>query len=467
MAKLASALSPKGPSVVAEHLFPFIPFSWGASFMSTSLRRKLPVTVLAIAGLLGTLLVGTASAAPTTVTGTVKTSTGVDVAGVRVAIKVGAGRAKIATTNANGQFSVNTRTGSGTIRLTNTTVNAALPQVWDIRGIATNITSNAVLNFTLPATSVVDVKVTRAGAAGAPIADAAIGQYDPAASQANSAVVLPGTAAVAPTQDFTGARTNATGDVSLRAFKDSTLGRLAARFTTTDLGATTTYAARSGIKDASVDVLFPIKVANVVEQAGNVLDSTGGGQANLEVAIRSASGQIDSSSPLTTAGGAFTTQVAPGDVFARISGSSLSSTVAPPPNIPRAFKATFDASATGTPWTVDLPATVTLTVKVENADGSPVSGAVIRPAVGSSFGEANSATLLAGGTPATLTQQVYGDGKSDAAGLTSARLFPDSNLAAFRVLKNVGGGNTRVVTVAAGTVLTSATQITVTLPPAA
>lgn len=435
--------------------------------MTAPLRYKIPVTILAIAGLLGTALVGTANAALTTVTGTVKTSTGADAAGVKVFIKVGARKAKTAVTDANGEFTINVRTGAGTIRLTNTTVKPELPQVWDIRGISTNITNNAVLNFTLPETSVVDVKVSRAGTTGAPIAGAAVGQCDTATSQANNAVVLAGTGAVTPTQDFTGATTNGTGDVSLRAFEDSTLGRLCARFTTSDLGATTTYASRSGIKDASVDLLFPIKVANVVEQAGNVRDSTAGGQADLEVAIRSASGQIDSTSPLTTAGGAFTTQVAPGDVFARISGSSLSSTIAPPNNIPRAFKATFDAAATGTPWTVNLPATVTLTVKVENADGSPVSGAVIRPAVGNSFGAANSATLLSGGTPATLTQQVFGDVKSDATGLTSARLFPDSNLGAFRVLKNVGGGNTRVVTVSAGTVLTSSSQITVTLPPAA
>jgi len=435
--------------------------------MTASLRRKLPVTALVVAGLLGTALVGTAAAAPTTITGTVKTATGANVAGVKVSVKVGAGQAVNATTNATGQFSMNVQTGSATIELSPTTANAALPQVWSIKGVSASITSAAVLNFSLPATSAVSVDVARSGTGGAAIAGAAVSQCDPAVSQANSAVVLPGTTAVAPTQDFTGAVTNASGDVTLQAFKDSTLGRLCARFSTTDNGAVTTYAARSGIKDASVDLLFPIKVPTVAEQAGTVKDNTGSGKAGLKVAIRSAGGQVDSQSPLTTAAGAFTTRVGSGDVFARISGSSLSSTVAPPTNIPRAFKATFDASATGTPWTVDLPATVTLTVKVENADGSPVSGAVIRPAVGSSYGVANSVPLLAGGSAATITQQVYGDSRSTALGLTSARLFPDSSLAAFRVLKNVGGGQIRQVTVSAGTVLTSAKQITVVLPPAA
>ena len=435
--------------------------------MSALIRRKLPLTALAVAGLLGSALVGNAAAAATTVTGTVKTATGANAAGVMVSIKVGGGAAVTATTNANGQFSLAGQTGSGTIELSNTTVNAALPQAWSIKGVTTNITSNAVLNFTLPATSVVNVKVTRAGTTGAAIAGAAVGQCSAGTSGANTAVVLPGTAGVAPTQDFPGAVTNATGDVTLTAFRDSTLGRLCARFTTTDLGATTTYAARSGIKDASADVFFPIKVANVVEQAGTVKDSTAAGQANLKVALRSASGQIDSASPLTTAAGAFTTRVAAGEVFARISGSSLSNTVAPPTNIPRAFKATFDATASGAPWSITLPATVTLTVKVQNADGSPVKGAVIRPAAGSSFGAANSAVLVAGGSAATLTQQIYGDAKSDAAGLTSARLFPDSTLGAFRVLKNVGGGSVREVIVPAGQVLTGAKQITVTLPAAA
>ena len=435
--------------------------------MSALLRRKLPVTAVAVAGLLGSALVGTAVAAPTTVTGTVKTATGANAAGVKVSIKVGAGAAVTATTNANGQFSLAGQTGSGAIELSNTTVNAALPQAWSIKGITTNITSNAVLNFTLPATSVVSVNVSRSGATGAAIAGAAVGQCSAGTSAANTAVVLPGTAAVAPTQDFPGAVTSATGAVTLTAFKDSTLGRLCARFTTTDAGATTTYAARSGIKDASADLFFPIKVASVVEQAGTVKDSTAAGKADLKVALRSASGQIDSASPLTTAAGAFTTRVAAGEVFARISGSSLSNTVAPPTNIPRAFKATFDATASGAPWSVTLPATVTLTVKVQNADGSAVSGAVIRPAAGSSFGAANSAVLVAGGAAATLTQQIYGDAKSDAAGLTSARLFPDSTLGAFRVLKNVGGGNIREILVPAGQVLTSAKQITVTLPPAA
>ena len=91
----------------------------------------------------------------------------------------------------------------------------------------------------------------------------------------------------------------------------------------------------------------------------------------------------------------------------------------------------------------------------------------IRPAVGSSYGTANSAVLLAGAATATLTQQIYGDVKSGETGITSARLFPDTSLGSFRVLKNVGGGLTRQVIVNAGTVLTSSNSITVTLPAAA
>jgi len=424
----------------------------------------MPVTALVVAALLGSGLVGTANAAQTTITGTVKTSLGAGVSGVKVSVKVGAGAAQVGTTTATGAFSMNVQTGSATIQLFNSTANAALPQVWDIKGIATSITTSAVLNFTLPATSAVALKVTQGGAA---IADAKITQCSAATSQADSAVVLAGTTAVAPTQDFTGATTNATGDVTVQSFKDATLGRLCARYSTTPPGAVTTYAARSAIINATANTSKTIFVPVVAEQAGTVKDSTATGLADLKVAVRSAGGQADSTSPPTTAAGAFTTQANAGDVFVRVSGSSLSSTIAPPPNIPRAFKATFDATSAGTPWSITLPATVTLTVNVQNSDGSPVNGAVIRPAVGSSYGTAAPATLLTGAAAATLTQQIYGDVKSGATGITSARLFPDPSLGSFRVLKNVGGGLTRQVIVAAGTVLTSANSITVTLPAAA
>ena len=424
----------------------------------------MPVTALVVAALLGSGLVGTANAAATTITGTVKTSLGAGVSGVKVSVKVGGGAAQVGTTTATGTFSMNVQTGSATIQLFNSTPNAALPQVWDIKGIATSITSNAVLNFTLPATSAVALKVTQGGA---PIANAGITQCSAATSQADSAVVLAGTAAVTPTQNFTGASTNATGDVTVQSFRDATLGRLCARYSTTTLGAVTDYAARSAIINATANTAKTIFVPVVAEQAGTVKDNTATGKAGLKVAVRSAGGQADSTSPLTTATGAFTTQAKAGDVFVRVSGSSLSSTIAPSPNIPRAFKATFDATSAGTPWNITLPATVTLTVNVQNADGSPVNGAVIRPAVGASYGTANSSVLLAGAATATLTQQIYGDAKSGDTGITSARLFPDSSLASFRVLKNVGGGLTRQVIVPLGTVLTSSNSITVTLPAAA
>ena len=430
--------------------------------MTALLRRRLPVTVLVAAGLLTTGLVGTAAAAQTTVTGTVKTALGATVSGVQVSVKVGT-TTKLATTDSTGKFSVATQTGTATLGLSSTTATAGLPQTWSVKGVSTSITSNAVLSFTLPAVSTVAIQVAQNGT---PIVGASVSQCTPSTSQADAAVVLAGTAAVAPTQDFTGSVTSATGGVTLNSFKDATLGRLCARFSATTLGAVTTYAARSGMIDATLNTGKTIFVPKVAEQAGTVKDSTGGGHAGLKVAIRSASGQADSLSPLTTAAGGFTTQVAAGGVFARISGLSLSSTVAPPLNIPRAFKATFDATASTTAWAVKLPATVNLNVVVQNPDGSPVQGAVIRPAVGSSYGAANSATLLTGAAAATLTQQVYGDGKSTAAGLVSARLFPDSSLAAFRVLKNVGGGKIREVVIPVGTVLTAAKQITVTLPAA-
>jgi len=427
--------------------------------MTASLRRTLPVTALAVAALLGTGLAGTANAANTTVTGTVKTALGTPVAGASVSIKVG-NKTINATTSATGAFSASgVTTGAATISLGNGSANAELPPVWAINAVSTSIATAAVLNFTLPATSAVSVLVSQVGT---PIAGAKISQCT-ASSPADPAVVLAGSAAVAPTQDFTGATTSAAGDVVIRSFKDATLGRLCAAFTASDLGATTKYVVRSGMIDATADTSKKVYVPAVTEQAGTVKDSTNTGKDGVKVAIRSAGGQIDSTSPVTTATGAFTTQVAAGNVFARISSRSLKGAVAPPTNIPRAFKATFDATA-GTPWSVNLPATVDLTVKVVNPDGSPVSGAVIRPAAGSSYGAANSATLVAGAGTAAITQQVYGDTFSTALGLTTARLFPDSNLAAFQIVKNVGGGLKRTVEVPAGTNLSSSTQITVTLP---
>ena len=109
---------------------------------------------------------------------------------------------------------------------------------------------------------------------GAPIAGAGISQCSAATSQADSAVVLAGTAAVTPTQNFTGATTNATGDVTVQSFKDATLGRLCARYSTTTLGAVTDYAARSAIINATANTAKTIFVPVVAEQAGTVKDST-------------------------------------------------------------------------------------------------------------------------------------------------------------------------------------------------
>ena len=81
-------------------------------------------------------------------------------------------------------------------------------------------------------------------------------------------------------------------------------------------------------------------------------------------------------------------------------------------------------------------------------------------------GTANSAVLVSGQPAAQITQQIYGDGLSNNLGITSVRLFPDTSLGAFTVTKNIGGGVSRTTTVAAGTVLTSSTQVTVVLPPA-
>jgi hypothetical protein len=165
--------------------------------------------------------------------------------------------------------------------------------------------------------------------------------------------------------------------------------------------------------------------------------------------------------------GAFSAEVASGSVFARFSSRSLSAIAAPPTNIPRSFKATIDGTANGaTPWVVNLPATVKLDVKVLNSDGSPVENAVVRPLTTGAYDAANSAVLVAGQPAAQITQQIYGDSFSNNLGITSVRLFPDTSLGSFLVTKNIGGGLSRTTTVAAGTVLTTSTQITVVLPPA-
>jgi hypothetical protein len=65
-----------------------------------------------------------------------------------------------------------------------------------------------------------------------------------------------------------------------------------------------------------------------------------------------------------------------------------------------------------------------------------------------------------------ISQLIYGDNLNNDLGITSARLFPDSSLGQFLVTKSIGGGVSRTATVAAGTVLTSSTQITVVLPAA-
>lgn len=432
-----------------------------------SLRRTTTVAAVTAVGLLSTGLVGTAQAVNTTVTGTVKTSTGTAVAGASVSIKVGTRTPVVATTNASGAFSINAQTGGATIDLTGpTTAVSGLPQSWAFKGVSTTISGGSNLAFALPATTNVAVKVQRSktlvGIPGAQVA-----QCLASTSSADPHVVLPGSAAVAPTQDFTGAVTDATGAVTLKSFRDSTLGRLCASFVETAGGSTTTYAARGPIRDASVDTAMNIFAPQVLQQTGTVKDSTAAAKAGVNVAIRSAGGQLDSASAPTTANGAFSTQVAPGTVFARISSQSLSGTVAPPTNIPRAFKATIDGTSDGiAAWSVNLPATVTLSVKVVNQDGTPVENAVIRPLTIGAFDNANSTQIVAGQPNAQITQQIYGDSLSNNLGITSARLFPDSNVGAFTVTKNIGGGLSRTTTVAAGTVLTSSTQITVVLPPA-
>ena len=430
-----------------------------------SVRRSAAITTVVAAGLLGTGFVGVANAANTNISGSVKTSGGTGVAGVTVAVKVGT-QTKNATTAANGSFSISSvQTGAATITLSSPTAPAAgLPQVWQVKNVSTSIAANAVLNFSLPATTTVTANV---GLSGAPVQGAAITQCSSDNDAANPAVVLAGAAAVAPSQEFTGALTNAAGQAALSVFADTTFGRLCGTFSQTTGGMVNDYLARSGVKDSTVTPSMTLFVPSTVAQAGTVKDSTASGQANLKVAIRSAGGQVDSASAPTTAAGDFSCLVAPGNVFARFSGRSLSNTVAPPTNIPRSFKATIDGSADGTtPWNVNLPATVTLTVKVQNADGTPAKNAIVRPLTTGGFDAANSAAIVAGQPNAQISQQIYGDNLSGANGEVYVRLFGDSSLGGFKVIKNLAGTSSREATVAAGTVVVSNTTVTVTLPAA-
>jgi|tagenome__1003787_1003787.scaffolds.fasta_scaffold20932597_2 hypothetical protein len=433
----------------------------------TSRRRKVgrPAALAAVvtAGLLSTMLVGTAYAANANITGTVKNSTGTGISGVTITVKVGA-QTKTATTNASGAFSINgTQTGSATVDLTGPANPAAgLPRVWGVKGISTTIVTNGVLNFSLPATSTVTVTVSPNGV---PVQGAAITQCSTDNDAANAATVLAGAPAVAPTQEFTGLTTNASGQATLSVFPDTTFGRVCGAYTQTSGGTATDYVARSGIKDTATTSAMTLFVPSTVSQTGTVKDSTNGGQANLKVAIRSGGGQVDSTSAPTTAAGSFSTVIAPGNVFARFSGRSLSNTVAPPANIPRSFKATIDGSSTGSPaWNVQLPATVTLTVKVQNADLTPVKNAIVRPLTVGGYDAANNAGLVAGQPNAQITQQIFGDNLSGANGEVYVRLFADSNLGSFKVIKNLAGTASRETTVPAGNVVVSNTTITVTLP---
>ncbi len=433
-----------------------------------SLRRSTTVTAVAAVGLLSTGLLGTAQAKPptsTTVTGTVKTAGGVAVAGVKVNIKVGTNTAVAATTGATGAFSATVIVGTATVDLISPAAPiAGLPQTWSIKNIGTSVVSNGVLPFTLPAAAAITAQVQRAGVniAGVPVT-----QCSTTTPTADPAVVLPGTVAVAPTQDFTGAVTNASGQVVINAFKDTTFGRLCGAYTQSAGGATTDFLSRSAIKDTATITSITLFAPPTVPQTGIVKDSLGNAKSGLTAAFRSAGGQVDSTSAPTSAAGAFSSEVASGNVFARFNGRSLSATVAPPTNIPRSFKATIDGTADGTtPWNVNLPATVKLDVKVVNSDGSPVGNAVVRPIATGAYDAANSAVLVAGQPAAQITQQIFGDGLSNTLGITSVRLFPDTSLGAFTVTKNIGGGLSRTTTVAAGIVLTSNTQVTVVLPPA-
>jgi hypothetical protein len=418
--------------------------------------------------LLGTGLIGTAQAAPptsTTVNGTVKTAGGVGVAGVKVNIKVGTKTPVSATTSATGAFSATVLVGTATVDLISPSTPAAgLPQTWAIKNIGTTIANNGVLPLTLPPVTAITAQVQRAGVniAGVPIA-----QCSTTSPTADPAVVLAGAAAVAPTQDFTGAVTNVSGQVVINAFKDTTFGRLCGAYSQSAGGATTDFLSRSGVKDTATISSITLFAPPTVPQTGIVKDSLGNAKSGLTVAFRSAGGQVDSTSAPTSATGAFSSEIAAGNVFARFNSRSLSATVAPPTNIPRSFKATIDGTTDGTtPWNVNFPATVNLDVKVVNSDGSPVENAVVRPNSTGAYDAANSAVLVAGQPAAQITQQIFSDGLSNNLGITSVRLFPDASLGAFTVTKNVGGGVSRKTTVAAGTVLTSSTQVTVVLPPA-
>ncbi|MEP7115743.1 MAG: hypothetical protein ABI862_20935 [Ilumatobacteraceae bacterium] len=423
---------------------------------------------MAAVGLLGSGLVGTAHAKPpasTTVTGTVKTAAGGAVAGVKVNIKVGTNTAVSVTTSSTGAFSATVRTGTATVDLTSPTAPASgLPQVWAIKNVGTSIVNNGVLTFTLPAASPEIARVQRANVG---VAGVRVAQCSASTSTADAAVVLPGSAAVAPTQDFTGAVTSASGDVTINSFRDTTFGRLCGPYAQTVGGATTDFLARSGVKDTAAISGITLFAPPTVPQAGVVKDNLGNAKAGLKVAFRSAGGQVDSTSAPTSSAGAYSCQVASGNVFARFTSRSLSNTVAPPTNIPRSFKATIDGTATGTTaWNVNLPATVRLDVKVVNADGTPVENAVVRPITTGAYDAANSATLVSGQPAALITQQIFSDGLSNNLGITSVRLFADSSLGSFTVTKNIGGGLSRTTTVAAGTALTSNKTITVVLPAA-
>ena len=427
--------------------------------MTVSFGRRLPLTALAAAALLATSLVGTAQAAQ--VTGTVKTSTGTGVAGVQVSIKVGAAAAVQVTTDATGAFTApGVDPGAATMSLTGpATANAALPQVWSIKGIAKTIAGGDVLNFSLPAVATVNMHVAQNAV---PVVGAKLTHCVPT-TPADPTVVLTGGGSVSATQDWTGAVTNATGDYALKVFKDATLDRVCAGFTSPDGGASTVYLVRSGMVDASADVPFKqIFIPAVVAQDGIVKNGTGTAQAGVKVAIRSSGGQIDSTYAATPAAGTFTTRTPAGDdLFVRLSSTSLKQAVVPPTNVPRAFKATFDAVA-GASMTVNLPQTVTLTVHVTNPDGSPVKGALIRPLAGG-FGAANPATLVTGAGVATLTQQIFGDDYTNALGNATVRLFPDTTLAGYQVIKSAGHHTQRHINVAASS-LTANMTTNVTLP---
>jgi hypothetical protein len=103
---------------------------------------------------------------------------------------------------------------------------------------------------------------------------------------------------------------------------------------------------------------------------------------------------------------------------------------------------------------------------VQNADGTPVKNAIVRPLTKGGFDAANGAAIVAGQPTATLSQQIYGDNLSGANGEVYVRLFADSNLGGFQVIKNLAGTSSRQTTVAAGKDVISNTTVTVTLPAA-